>query len=120
MSFNRMFGKLESGGHRFYDKMRTGGNRLYGKVKSQVFDNSRLLHNVSKGLEDVGNYSGKGLKIGAGLAYGLGQPEIGAVLSALTGASGALGHASNLFNDRVNYLERAKRKEVTNDQQNFA
>ena len=117
MSFNRMFGKLESGGHRFYDKMKTGGNRLYSKVRSQVIDNPRVLHNISKGLEDVGNYSGKGLKVGAGLAFGLGQPEVGAVLSAATAASGALGHAAHLVNDRVNYLERAKRKEESNPQQ---
>ena len=74
-NFNRMFGKLESGGHRLYDKMRVGGNRLFSKVKSQVIDNPRVLHNISKGLSDVSNYGGQGLKIGAGLAYGLGQPE---------------------------------------------
>ena len=106
-----MFGKLESGGHRFYDKLRTGGNRLFSKVKSQVIDNPRVLHSISKGLNDVSNYGGQGLKIGAGLAYGIEQPEVGAVLSAGTAATGALGHASHLVDDRANYLERAKRKE---------
>ena len=114
-----MFGKLESGGHRLYDKMRTGGNRLFSKVKSQVLDNPRVLHSISKGLNDVSNYGGQGLKIGAGLAYGIGHPEVGAVLSAGTAAAGALGHASHLVNDRANYLERAKRKEETNSQHNF-
>ena len=115
-----MFGKLESGGHRLYDKLRTGGNRLYGKVKSQVIDNPRTLHSISKGLNDTSNYGGKALKIGAGLATGFGMPEIGAALSAGSAATGALGHASHLIDDRVNYLERAKRKEEANPQQYFA
>ena len=113
---NRMFSKLQDGGIRLYDKVRSGGNRLYGKMKSQVIDNPRLMHSISKGLNDVSNYGGQGLKIGAGLAYGLGHPEVGAVLSAGTAASGALGHASHLVNDRANYLERAKRKEIENRQ----
>ena len=112
---SRLFKKLESGSSRLFNKAREGSSRLFGKVKSQVFDNPRLLHSVSNGLNQVGNYGDKGLKIGAGLAFGLGVPQVGAALSAGSAAAGALSHASHLLDDRVNYLERAKRKEKENN-----
>ena len=112
---SRLFNKLEAGSSRLFNKASAGSSRLFNKMKTQVFDNPRLIHSVSNGLNQVGNYGGKISKIGAGLAYGLGQPEIGAVLSASSAASGALGHASHLLDDRVNYLERAKRKEKENN-----
>ena len=110
----RFYQKMQAGGNRLYSKLRNDGDRLYGKIRSQVIDNPRLLHSVSNGLNQVSNYGEKGLKIGAGLAFGLGQPEVGAVLSAGTAAAGALGHAAHLVDDRANYLERAKRKEKEN------
>ena len=112
---SRLFKKLESGSSRLFNKVSSGSSKLFGKMKSQVFDNPRLLHSVSNGLNQAGNYGDKGLKIGAGLAFGLGHPEIGAALSAGSAAAGALGHAAHLVDDRVNYLERAKRKEKENN-----
>ena len=67
---SKLFGKLQSGGNRLFRKIESGGNKLLGKMKSQVFDNPRLLHTVSNGLSQAGNYGDKGLKIGAGLAFG--------------------------------------------------
>ena len=107
----RLFQKMQAGGNKLYSKLRNDGDRLYGKIRSQVIDNPRLLHTVSNGLNQVSNYGDKGLKIGAGLAFGLGHPEVEAALSAGSAAAGALGHAAHLVDDRANYLERAKRKE---------
>ena len=108
---SRLFRKLENDSARLFNKVSAGSSRLFGKVKTQVIDNPRLLHSVSNGLSQAGNYGDKGLKIGAGIAYGLGVPQIGAALSAGSAAAGALGHASHLIDDRVNYLERRERKQ---------
>ena len=115
---NRSFGKFVGNPvHRFFDKMKGGGNRLNDKVKSQVFNNPRTLHTIAHGMDEVGNYGGKVAKIGAGLAMGIGHPEIGAMFSAGSALAGASSHAAHLVDDRANYLERAKRKEIQNQQE---
>ena len=79
--------------------MKSGGNRLYDKVKTQVFNNPRTLHTIAHGLDDVGRYGGAVGKIGAGVATGLGHPEIGAVFSAGSALAGAAGHAGHLVDE---------------------
>ena len=115
---NRNFGKMVgSPVHRFFDKIKSGGNRLYDKIRTQVIDNPRTLHSIANGMNDVSNYGGKVAKIGAGIATGIGHPEIGALFDAASALSGASSHAAHLVDDRANYLERAKRKEVQNQQE---
>ena len=118
---NRMFGKMSGEPvHRFFDKLKSGGNRFYDKVKTQVFNNPRTLHSIAHGLDDVGRYGGAVGKIGAGVATGLGHPEIGAVFSAGSALAGAAGHAGHLVDDRANFLQRRIKKEEQNPQQFFA
>ena len=100
---SRIFSKLKSGEQRLFRKADEGGHRLYGKMKSQVFNNPRFMHSVGNALGQVSKYG----SIGAGLASGAGQPEIAIPIAA---TSAILGKASNLLNDRGNYLEKRRPK----------
>ena len=118
---NRQFNKMVGNPvHRFFDKLKSGGNRLYDKVKTQVINNPNSLHAIGRVGGEIGDYGTKIGRIGAGIATGLGHPEIGVALGASTALSGAIGHAAHLADDRANYIERMKRKEEKNPQQFFA
>jgi hypothetical protein len=117
---SRLFSKLKSGEQRLFRKADEGAQRVMGKVRSQVFNNPRLIHSASNALNAVSKYGTKIGPVASGLAVGLGQPELLPAIGAATALAGAAGHASHLLNDRANYLEKRTPKQPENHGPNFA